>query len=61
MLSQNHVAEPNQHVLHFLHLKVSLQCTGGVALTGLLAYKKSIMPVTDVLSYINTNTLPLIS
>jgi hypothetical protein len=61
MLSQNHVAEPNQHVLHFLHLNFSVQCTGGVAITGLLAYKKSIMPVTYVLSYIITNALPLIS
>jgi hypothetical protein len=29
---QNHVAEPNWLVLTFLHAKIVVQCTGGVAL-----------------------------
>jgi hypothetical protein len=33
MLGQNHFAEPNWHVLTFLHPKFAIHCTGGVALT----------------------------
>jgi len=32
MLGQNHSAEPNPHVLTFLHPKFVVKCTGGVAL-----------------------------
>jgi len=33
MLSQNHFAERNWHVLTFLHSKSAVQCSGGVALS----------------------------
>ncbi len=63
MLGQNHIAEPTQHVLIFLHAKFVIYCTSGVALTNLsmtfsstighcISIKFKMFPINDLLNFL---------